>query len=211
MTKYENHSLCKQCGGKCCLKSGCDYSAKDFKKLDEDSLYNELMVGNISIVAYFSIKEKNNGEFVLIPTLYLRARNTNREIVDLLSMKTKCSMLTDTGCSYDIKNRPSGGVNLVPGKNRCIPDKNPIEIVKTWSKHQKVLSKLVTRITGLSVEDKLKEDIYKLIYDINIENFEYVTREEQIDIYSLIKEIIYIYPDLCNKAIEDSEHAKKLK
>lgn len=211
MSLYENQNLCKKCGGKCCLKSGCDYSAKDFKKLDEDSLYNELAKGNISIVACFSVKEIYNEEFVLIPTLYLRARNTNRDVVDLLSMKTKCSMLTDTGCSYDIKNRPLGGVNLVPGKNRYIPDKNPIDIVKTWSKHQKVLCRLVTRITGLSVEEKLKEDVYKLIYDINIGNFEYVTREEQIDIYSLIKDIIYIYPDLCNKAIKDSELAKKLK
>ena len=29
----ENKELCKKCGGFCCIKSGCDYSAKDFDDL----------------------------------------------------------------------------------------------------------------------------------------------------------------------------------
>lgn len=29
----ENKELCKKCCGFCCIKSGCDYSAKDFDAL----------------------------------------------------------------------------------------------------------------------------------------------------------------------------------
>lgn len=67
MNKNEDLSICKECGGYCCKKSGCDYWVDDLK----DKSY--------------------------------------KGILDLLSMKTTCSNLTETGCSFSYEERPSGG------------------------------------------------------------------------------------------------------
>jgi len=98
--------------------------------------------------------------------LYLRARNINRPIVDLLSLKTTCSQLGPTGCNYSLEDRPSGGVNLIPKENNdCYRLIDQLKIMEFWDYYQKVLSRLVKRITGLSVEENLKKDIENLLYD----------------------------------------------
>lgn len=102
MEKNENLDICRQCGGRCCKKSGCDYSAKDFTDLSFKSLCEILSEGKISIVAFIKFKILHNGKNIADPFLYLRARNENRDIVDLVSMKTRCSQLGDDGCLIKI-------------------------------------------------------------------------------------------------------------
>ena len=46
-----------------------------------------------------------NGKLCNFPFLYLRERNTGRDVVDLLSMKTPCSNLTEHGCNYTYEER----------------------------------------------------------------------------------------------------------
>lgn len=148
--QFENKAICKTCG-RCCKKSGCDYSAADFKELSTNYLQQQLEKGDISIVSYLKFTHTNSKTYVS-PFLYLRARNINRPIVDLLSMKTTCSKLTDTGCSYTLEKRPRGGVNLIPQKNhQCYPLEDPYKIVSTWAKYQSVLQRLVKRFTGITV------------------------------------------------------------
>ena len=36
--KYENKEICKESGGKCCKKCGCDYLPKDFEDLSMNGL-----------------------------------------------------------------------------------------------------------------------------------------------------------------------------
>lgn len=202
----ENKELCKKCGGFCCIKSGCDYSAKDFDDLRYDALYNVLMEGKTSIVAFLVSKRNKLGHKYIVPFLYLRARNTDREIVDLLSLKTRCSLLTDKGCPYDINDRPSGGVNLIPDKNGCHPLENPLDIVMTWKNYQKVLSKLVKRFTGLTVEKQLESDIEKLFNDILNDNYENVTNREKHEIAPLVKELACIYPETLHRTISKKQN-----
>lgn len=204
----ENKELCKKCGGFCCIKSGCDYSAKDFDDLRYDALYNVLMEGKTSIVAFLVSKRNKLGHKYIVPFLYLRARNTDREIVDLLSLKTRCSLLTDKGCPYDINDRPSGGVNLIPDKNGCYPLEDPLEIVMTWKNYQKVLAKLVKRITGKSVEKQLESDIEKLFNDILNENLENVTEREKHEIAPLVKELACIYPSILHKSVSKKQSSE---
>ena len=111
--EYENKEICAECGGFCCKKCGCDYSVDDFDDLSVDAIQKLLEEGHVSIVSFQNFKEIN-GKMTCSPYLYLRERNINRPAVDLLSMKTRCSSLTDTGCMYSLENRPSGGVNLIP-------------------------------------------------------------------------------------------------
>ena len=136
MEKYENKDYCRNCGGYCCKKSGCDYWVDDFNDKSLKGLLEVLSSGNISIVSLLKFQKLKNEKIVAVPFLCLRARNTDRDIVDLLSIKTTCSMLTENGCSYFLEDRPSGGVNLIPGKSRfeCRPAKNPFDEVGCLSK-----------------------------------------------------------------------------
>lgn len=207
MSKYEDKDICSRCGGFCCKKSGCDYSTDNFTDLSINALQEKLAEGNMSIVAMLNFHELSNGKLTVSPFLYLRARNKDRDVVDLLSLKKTCSMLTDTGCSYSLEDRPKGGVNLLPRDPKpCVPDVDPYEIVKGWERYQKVLQRLVKRITGMSVDAKLREDVINLYVDILEENFDGVSPIEIEDIRGMIFSLIKVYPEelrIAQKRVND--------
>lgn len=199
--ELENKEICSLCKGRCCKKSGCDYATYDFKDLSTNGLYQALESEEISIVAALKFEKLKTGKLYVNPFLYLRARNMNRPVVDLFSLKTTCSQLTDQGCKYVLDRRPSGGKNLIPkANNRCYPLKNPLEIVDTWQSYQKTLAKLVKKISGYTVEEKLRMDVQNAFYDILTENFENVSKEEIADIKSCILPLIQTYPEEYNSA-----------
>lgn len=203
--ELENRSICEKCGGKCCKKSGCDYFVDDFDVINKNKLIELLDTGNVSIVSVFKFKRIND-KLICNPFLYLRVRNTDRDVVDLYSMKTKCSMLTDTGCSYDFENRPGGGKNLVPRENlKCTPYRDQLEELNKWDKYQGVLRKLVKRYSGKSVEEKLSEDVEEVFYKILIEDFEGVSKMELSDILSSIELVVESFPLEYDKAKSKAE------
>lgn len=186
-TKFENKNICRECGGKCCKKCGCDYSTNNFQDLSMKALEEILSEGKISIVAALNIKKSKNGNKFIIPFLYLRARNKKRNIVDLLSLKSECSMLTKDG---------------------CLPYEEPLKIVKGFEKYQSALSKMVKRLTGKTVEQKLREDIENLFYDITMGNFEYVSDIEKKEIAPLLYDLADIYPEICQKGIDRAKKSQ---
>ena len=192
----ENKEYCKNCGGYCCKKCGCDYYPEDFKDLSFNALTEILSARNISIVSFLNFEKLPNGKLIYIPFLYLRARNVDRDIVDLVSIKKTCSMLKDDGCSYNIDNRPSGGVNLIPASNRlrCHHKENHLKHILEWERYQKVLAKFVKKYCGMSVEDKLKEDIENLFYECLIGVLDTVPIEEQEDIKKMLPSLIQAAP-----------------
>lgn len=202
MSYLENKEICSKCGGRCCLKSGCDYFTSDLESVTLQCLTELLDTENVSIVAALKMDRLKNGKTVATPFLYLRARNTDRDIVDLFSMKTKCSMLTENGCSYSIEDRPSGGVNLIPKEDMmCIPAVNPVEEIKKWEPYQKLLSRLVRRYSGLSVDEKLKLDVENTFYKIITNDFEDIRPEEIADILSCFHDLINAFPEEYEKAM----------
>ena len=184
--EYENKELCSSCKGMCCKKSGCDYFVSDFERITKDEILKALLPGKISIVSAFK-KSVINGKVILTPFLYLRARNKDRDIVD--------SMLTDTGCSYSLEDRPGGGVNLIPKKNGCKPLKDPIEEMRKWEPYQGVLAKIVKRITGKSVDKVLREDVEEVLYQILTEQFDGISKREIADILSGLQDLILAFPN----------------
>ena len=209
MERVENREICGKCGGKCCKKSGCDYSTKDFNDLSVNTIYKKLEEGNISIVSFLTFNRFSNGRMACSPFLYLRARNTGRDIVDLLSFKKQCSMLKEDGCTYSVNDRPSGGINLVPNdKGPCRPAVNPFEIVKEWEAYQKQLRKLVKRITGKSVEEKLREDAYNLFLDVAKGDFKDISPIEVEDVKGMIPLLARCYPDEIRRAINVADGVK---
>lgn len=192
----ENKSICSKCGGVCCKKSGCDYASYDFKDLSFNGLLSTLEEGNISVVAVLQFEKLKTGKLFVNPFLYLRARNINRPIIDLLSMKTTCSQLTDRGCKYKLENRPTGGKNLIPKENlQCYPLVNQMDIINSWLSYQKTLAKIVKRMSGISVSERLRLDTEQLILDILNNNFENVSPLEIKDILSLLPHLSNAYPE----------------
>lgn len=199
-SKYENIELCKTCGY-CCQKSGCDYFVSDFESMKIDYLQDVLNEGRVSIVASLNFKRLANGKLIVLPLLSLRARNKNRDIIDLFSFKTKCASLEENGCHYDIEKRPSGGVSLIPKPNRkCYSEVNRLEELKKWEPYQKVLERLVKRYTKMSVDAKIKEDVKNLVYNILTDNYPEVMKEELADINRIIPLLQECFPEEFIKA-----------
>lgn len=200
----ENTEVCKNCGGRCCKKSGCDYWPSDLQDKTYKGILKFLENGKVSIVAMMNFK-RINGKLCNFPFLYLRERNTGRDVVDLLSMKTPCSNLTEHGCSYTYEERPSGGKNLTPSKDGlCYPKEDNLQKVLEWSPYQKQLEKIVKRYTGLSVDNKIKEDVVTLLTDIKEENFKNVSELEIIDVKRMLPMLIECYKEQAEQVLNNS-------
>lgn len=200
----ENKEFCKNCGGRCCKKSGCDYWPSDLPDKTYKGILKFLENGKVSIVAMMNFK-RINGKLCNFPFLYLRERNTGRDVVDLLSMKTPCSNLTEHGCSYTYEERPSGGKNLTPSKDGlCYPKEDNLQKVLEWSPYQKQLEKIVKRYTGLSIDNKIKEDVVTLLTDINEENFKNVSELEIIDVKRMLPMLIECYKEQAEQVLNNS-------
>lgn len=198
--KYENKDICKSCGGRCCKKCGCDYFVSDFENMSTNYLENFLKQGYASIVALLDVKELN-GKYIVEPILILRARNKNRDIIDLVSMKTECMSLTETGCIFDISKRPSGGATLMPKENGlCEETVSKLNEVKKFLPYQKTLQRLVKRFSGMNYDAKIKEDVENLIYNILSKNFEGVHENEIKDLENFFPILIKAYPEEALKA-----------
>ena len=200
----ENTEVCKNCGGRCCKKSGCDYWPSDLPDKTYKGILKFLENGKVSIVAMMNFK-RINGKLCNFPFLYLRGRNTGRDVVDLLSMKTPCSNLTEHGCSYTYEERPSGGKNLTPSKDGlCYPKEDNLQKVLEWSPYQKQLEKIVKRYTGLSIDNKIKEDVVALLADIKEENFKNVSELEIIDVKRMLPMLIECYKEQAEQVLNNS-------
>lgn len=203
---YEDKEICAACGGFCCKKSGCDYAANDFVSINKKRLLEILEEGNVSIVGATNIITLKNGKKICDPFLYLRARNTGRDVVDIFSFKTQCSMLREDGCEYDYTTRPSGGKNLIPkgldedGLPLCHGAESPLKIALSWKPYQSLLAHAVKRLTGMSVQECFKRDLEEVFYDILTENFKGVSEIEIVDMLANIGQLTSIYPDVYEKA-----------
>ena len=170
LDKYENKSICQECGGLCCKISGCAYTPSDFPELSMEYIESLLDSGCVSIVADMSFQiQKFNISLNFI--LLLQARNINRGEIDLLSLTTPCSMLTDKGCAYNLENRPNEGVHLIPEKSHeCISDLDIDTEISKWLPYQEILAKIIEKRTGLTVMEKLRSDAYEMYYNLAIDN-----------------------------------------
>lgn len=209
--EFENKDLCAKCQGKCCKKCGCDYFINDFVEINKNSILKILETNNVSIVSALKSEYLPNGKKVLEPFLYLRARNVDRGVVDLLSLKKRCSLLTDTGCLYSLEKRPSGGVNLIPDENGCYQLVNQKEAILKWGPYQNLLSKIVKRLTGKTVLEVFENDIENMLYEFINKKFEKFSETEIEEVIPLIKDFANLYPHLLYNANIRSGRKLKLK
>lgn len=128
--RWTDEELCRACKGFCCQKNACDSAPSDFG-YDISRMEKALESGNYSIV--FARTTPNafittsSGQLTLSlqhildsydETLYIRPRNQNRPIVDLIHQpgsEGPCIFWSlEKGCSLSYEERPMFGRSLIP-------------------------------------------------------------------------------------------------
>ena len=130
-------------------------------------------------------------------------------------MKRECSMLTETGCSYDLEHRPAGGANLIPKKNilgiyECKPSANHLEEMEKWLPYQSLLGRIVKRYTGKSANEVFREDVERVFYEVMTEQFEGVSELEIYDIGQTLPQLAECFPEELNNAREKYKRSPKV-
>lgn len=173
MKIYVDSKLCEECKGACCKVAGCIFDQDQFREngniIKLDHLIEKLEEGRISIsgqpvTGFFG----DSWTFIL----YLKARDENADIVDILGNGGPCSQLTSNGCKFSIEKRPIYGKTVKPTKigGPCEQTAdNPSDrysFIYNWLLYYDVLSSAVEYYTGVETEkyclERLKEDAKKI-------------------------------------------------
>ena len=156
---YINKDLCAKCKGSCCKVSGCMYMPSDFKKMKYLTIKKELSKGNISIDA-FPVKNLSFNKDAWTLILFLRARNKDKDVVDLFTSGGPCKMLGENGCFYDEDERPSCGLMVKPTfvNGPCPKTFDDDEFMRSWLKHQSLLELFIKEYTG--------KEFFDYVYDL---------------------------------------------
>lgn len=207
LEKTENKDICKTCGGKCCKACGCNYASFDFPEVNQKSIIHALESGHISIIARLDFQFAPNGKPFVSSTLYLRERNIGHEAIDLINISSTCISLTETGCTYDIENRPYGGAVLKPNYPGICNSHEAQDIVcNSWLPYQNILRKIVKKYTGKTVEEQIKTDVENLYYKLFTNDFNEFDSETSIFMYKdMIRDFLQVFPEEIIKAKKRAE------
>lgn len=156
-----NHSLCSKCKGYCCRQCGCTLFPRDIsssKERFQKDLKKKIRTGNYSFIIVI-YPEGNKYTY----QLRLRTRNVNREIIDLFSPYSECSLWSpETGCSFSDQDRPSGGRYLIPQPNHeCYLDYDDDWALSEWNKVQEEMEKEFKKIAHEGVLPTLAKQYAK--------------------------------------------------
>lgn len=158
MEKHVNYEMCKTCGGVCCQQNGCIYLPEDFKRLSFNFLLKQLEKGKISITGQpFNGFYEDGWSFLL----YLRARNVDSPVVDLITSGGPCMLWTkENGCKLKENDRPSVGLTAKPVKigGPCENTTTQDDIIR-WLNYSNVLEELILYYTNKDVITVLLEQI----------------------------------------------------
>lgn len=146
----ENPEICKECGGRCCLRAPCHWSPRDFEDFTFEAMKKLLKEKQyISIVRFpgeiaeSCIREfKHTGRYFYI----LRTRTRSTNIATVSSKKIKgdpCVLLTSKGCSIPFEQRARGARLLIPEREcKCVNLYDMDDCIYEWKDYQDVLRKL---------------------------------------------------------------------
>jgi len=212
MDNLVNSDICTKCGGLCCKRGGCTYFVSDFENIKIDVIEKALDSGRVSIIATLEFDRLPSGKLIANPILFLRARNVGRGEIDLFSFQTTCASLEEKGCHFSRDERPGGGLHLIPNENRkCYSDIDESEEIFKWEPYQKLLIRIVKRRTGMSVLQRLKQDIENVLFNYMSGNVETVYEGELLDIKNMIPMLQEVFPDVVSKALERCNIVEQLK
>lgn len=166
METYEDKIMCAKCGGSCCKFMGCIYSLRQFFDSRKESLttkkINEILKqGNVSIAGQ-PINNFCGDNWTFI--LYLKARDDEADVVDILGKGGPCVNLSDSGCKLEKSKRPLYGKTVKPTKvgGPCEQTALGESFVYDCLLFHDKLAEILEKYTGMEAEvyllDRLTED-----------------------------------------------------
>jgi len=203
--KSENKNLCKECGGRCCKNGGCAYIPEDIENICLEEIEKLLDTGRVSIAASLSFKRAKNQKPIAEPTLYIRERDINRDVIDLISVRSACASLENNHCHYtEIDDRPSMGATMIPSfPDECKSTIRTSEFLEYWQPYQKVLMRIVKKRSGMSFDEKLSEDVVELfrkIYSKDLREYESASSFHRMA--GLLKSFQLVFPEEAKRGKE---------
>ena len=147
--------LCSACKGLCCKVSGCFFSPFDFKeKITEEFLANEIKKKGYISIRYIPRGRSGQGTGVFV----LSVRNHGADIVDIpMRNNGGCSLLTNNGCPFSDRDRPTGGRLLIPiggvddegiAHCGCVQSYTLEDLCYEWLPYKRILQRLSYRFCG---------------------------------------------------------------
>lgn len=164
MEKNTNYDMCKECGGACCKETGCMYVVDDFKPFNFRTIKSALDSGKVSLGSQPIQFRAHQWSIIL----FLRARNKNGDIIDLVSKGGPCMMLDENGCTYSEEERPSLGLAIKPTKlgGPC-GIQGGEQYMMEWINNYSQLQNFVTKYTNKDVYDLFMEELNERLDTIN--------------------------------------------
>lgn len=159
METYTNYDMCKECGGVCCLASGCAYLPQDFESMDFEYLKEKIEEGNITICGSLFGKFANYTAWSFF--MYLKISNFGEKNVNFIGGTAPCSLYTPDGCPLTLEERPSYAKTVKPTKvgGPCEQTMPHEEFREAWAKHFDVLAQLVKYFTNKDAIELFKEEL----------------------------------------------------
>lgn len=169
---------CAQCTESCCQKGSCMLLPMDIDPFSVENVIEKIDTGKFSITATV-LKDKRI-------QLRLHSREIDSEVLDINKPHTQCSLLTPTGCSLSIEERPSYALTLIPGDSgsgSCKQAMYPSEVSKMWDEVQDTMETVLVHYSGgknsrqvvIESFDKVANDIYQnLLYGSPFKNYSHI-------------------------------------
>ncbi len=196
---YNNKLICQMCGGKCCLDSSCDYLVSDVKEFSVPYIRSLLDQGLASIKGVFYKDEEEKINVLLI----LKAPNIKSGKIDLVSIDSKCSHLSDNGCTLSYENRPGFARHLIPSNLfNCYNDLDIALENKKWASYQNILEEVIYLETGKTKEEEFSREVEIFFCDVLKENFEGITSHSIKEAKILFEYLRNFYQEEYLKALE---------
>ncbi len=154
----QNPELCKKCGGVCCKESAGMYLPQDLiteEKTFEEVVRERLEAGDISITAKFYpsgfMSLKMNCLFTINP------REEGKGKINIFEKQNPCSKLTEAGCIYSFKDRPTGCKKLIPKENNeeCHSLLLMEYVERCYSEYQEFLQSIIVEESEFDTIDEV--------------------------------------------------------
>lgn len=159
MENHTNYEMCKECGGVCCLASGCPFLPEDFESMKFEYLKKKIEEGYITIRGDLFGKFANYEAWSFY--MYLKVSNYGEGIVNFLGNNAPCIMYTPNGCPFSLEERPAFGRCLKPIQigGPCDQTIDVNQFRNEWAKYHDVLYQLVKYFTNKDAKDLFVQQI----------------------------------------------------
>lgn len=137
--RYEFPEICAACKNPCCAKEPCFYLPEDMKPFSAKHIIKLIEEKQYISIAFI---QKVKSEILPKPIIYLRTRANGRPIIDSISNKGRCMLLTEKGCIHEYEDRPTGAKALVYHEeyNQCYSLFTVKQIINKWAKKQTTMN-----------------------------------------------------------------------